>query len=77
MFIQVSKKLQQTEGDLERAEERAEMNEMKILELEEELKVRAKFLKILSKFAWELKDDGKLAKLFLLYNNPSLYVTVN
>ena len=31
--------LQQTEGDLERAEERAEMNEMKILELEEELKV--------------------------------------
>ena len=36
---QVSKKLAQTEGDLERAEERAEMNEMKILELEEELKV--------------------------------------
>ena len=35
----MSKKLQQTEADLERAEERAEMNEMKILELEEELKV--------------------------------------
>ena len=35
----MSKKLAQTEGDLERAEERAEMNEMKILELEEELKV--------------------------------------
>ena len=38
-YDEVSKKLQQTEADLERAEERAEMNEMKILELEEELKV--------------------------------------
>ena len=43
MCAQVSKKLQQTEGDLERAEERAEMNEMKILELEEELKVNFNF----------------------------------
>merc|ERR1712109_415959 len=44
-YDEVSKKLQTTEGDLERAEERAEMNEMKILELEEELKVVATNLK--------------------------------
>ena len=42
-YDEVSKKLQQTEADLERAEERAEMNEMKILELEEELKVLKMF----------------------------------
>merc|ERR1712200_357178 len=38
-YDEVSKKLQVTESDLERAEERGEMGETKIMELEEELKV--------------------------------------
>merc|ERR1711902_341136 len=39
--------LQQVEGDLERAEERAEVGEIKIVELEEELRVVANNLKSL------------------------------
>ena len=38
-YDEVSKKLQAIEADLERAEERGEMGETKIMELEEELKV--------------------------------------
>ena len=38
-YDEVSKKLQAIETDLERAEERGEMGETKIMELEEELKV--------------------------------------
>merc|ERR1712054_595256 len=38
-YDEVSKKLQITEGELEKAEERGENGEMKIMELEEELKV--------------------------------------
>ena len=72
MFIQVSKKLQQTEGDLERAEERAEMNEMKILELEEELKVRAKFLKFSVNLHGNLRMMGKLQNFFYSTTIPSL-----
>merc|ERR1712119_21903 len=41
------KKLAQTESDLERAEERAEVGEIKIVELEEELRVVANNLKSL------------------------------
>ena len=40
-YDEVSKKLQITEGELEKAEERGENGEMKIMELEEELKVVA------------------------------------
>ena len=43
----MSKKLQVIETDLERAEERGEMGETKIMELEEELKVVANNLKSL------------------------------
>ena len=43
----MSKKLQAIEADLERAEERGEMGETKIMELEEELKVVANNLKSL------------------------------
>merc|ERR1712192_232387 len=46
-YDEVSKKLQVTESDLERAEERGEMGETKILELEEELRVVANNLKSL------------------------------
>merc|ERR1712156_1056529 len=46
-YDEVSKKLQVTESDLERAEERGEMGETKIMELEEELKVVATNLKSL------------------------------
>merc|ERR1711892_1599649 len=35
-YDEVSKRLQQVEGDLERAEERAEVGEIKIVELEQE-----------------------------------------
>merc|ERR1712117_462333 len=44
---EVAKKLQQCEADLERAEERAETGETKIMELEEELRVVANNLKSL------------------------------
>merc|ERR1712244_14357 len=44
---EVAKRLQQVEGDLERAEERAETGEIKIVELEEELRVVANNLKSL------------------------------
>merc|ERR1712058_67248 len=43
----VQKKLAQTEADLERTEERAEVGEIKIVELEEELRVVANNLKSL------------------------------
>ena len=43
----MSKKLQAIEADLERAEERGEMGETRIMELEEELKVVANNLKSL------------------------------
>jgi tropomyosin-1 len=43
----VAKKLQQCDADLERAEERADTGETKIMELEEELRVVANNLKSL------------------------------
>ena len=46
-YDEVQKKLGQTETDLERAEERAEVGEIKIVELEEELRVVANNLKSL------------------------------
>merc|ERR1712172_429527 len=46
-YDEVQKKLGQTEADLERAEERAEVGEIKIVELEEELRVVANNLKSL------------------------------
>ena len=41
-YDEVAKKLQMVEGDLDRAEERAETGESKIIELEEELRVVGK-----------------------------------
>ena len=38
-YDEIAKKLQMVEGDLDRAEERAETGESKIIELEEELRV--------------------------------------
>merc|ERR1712130_338364 len=46
-YDEVFKKIQVTEADLERAEERGELGETKIMELEEELKVVATNLKSL------------------------------
>merc|ERR1712215_160384 len=46
-YEEVQKKLAATEGELERAEERAETGEIKIVELEEELRVVANNLKSL------------------------------
>merc|ERR1711922_67381 len=46
-YEEVQKKLVQTEADLERTEERAEVGEIKIVELEEELRVVANNLKSL------------------------------
>merc|ERR1712004_573115 len=46
-YDEVAKRLQQVESELERAEERAETGEMKIIELEEELRVVANNLKSL------------------------------
>merc|ERR1719516_30872 len=46
-YEEVSKKLLQCDGDLEKAEERADTGETKILELEEELRVVANNLKSL------------------------------
>ena len=39
-YDEVARKLAMVEGDLQRAEERANAGEMKIVDLEEELKVR-------------------------------------
>ena len=47
MFVQVARKLAMVEADLERAEERAETGESKIVELEEELRVVGNNLKSL------------------------------
>ena len=41
-YDEIAKKLQMVEGDLDRAEERAETGESKIIELEEELRVVGK-----------------------------------
>ena len=46
-YDEVARKLLQVEADLERAEERAEVGETKILELEEELRVVANNLRSL------------------------------
>merc|ERR1712154_350627 len=46
-YDEVAKKLANCESDLEKAEERADTGEMKILELEEELRVVANSLKSL------------------------------
>merc|ERR1712095_197918 len=46
-YDEVQKRLQQVESELERAEERAETGEVKIIELEEELRVVANNLKSL------------------------------
>ncbi len=46
-YDEVAKRLQQCEAELERAEERAETGETKIMELEEELRVVANNLKSL------------------------------
>merc|ERR1711963_341722 len=46
-YEEVQKRLQQVESELERAEERAETGELKIIELEEELRVVATNLKSL------------------------------
>ena len=46
-FVQVARKLAMVEADLERAEERAETGESKIVELEEELRVVGNNLKSL------------------------------
>merc|ERR1711993_200288 len=46
-YDEVQKRLQQVESELERAEERAETGELKIIELEEELRVVATNLKSL------------------------------
>ena len=46
-FAQVARKLAMVEADLERAEERAETGESKIVELEEELRVVGNNLKSL------------------------------
>ena len=47
LIIQVARKLAMVEADLERAEERAETGESKIVELEEELRVVGNNLKSL------------------------------
>ena len=47
LFAQVARKLAMVEADLERAEERAETGESKIVELEEELRVVGNNLKSL------------------------------
>eukprot|EP00091_Calanus_sinicus_P007058 TRINITY_DN1793_c0_g1_i1.p1 TRINITY_DN1793_c0_g1~~TRINITY_DN1793_c0_g1_i1.p1 ORF type:complete len:161 (-),score=54.74 TRINITY_DN1793_c0_g1_i1:266-748(-) len=46
-YEEVQRRLQQVEGELERAEERADVGEIKIVELEEELRVVADNLKSL------------------------------
>ena len=43
-YDEIARKLQMVEGDLERAEERAETGESKIIELEEELRVVGKMV---------------------------------
>ena len=47
VLVQVARKLAMVEADLERAEERAETGESKIVELEEELRVVGNNLKSL------------------------------
>ena len=47
IIVQVARKLAMVEADLERAEERAETGESKIVELEEELRVVGNNLKSL------------------------------
>ena len=62
ILIQVARKLAMVEADLERAEERAETGESKIVELEEELRVVGNNLKSL-----EVSEE-KVSLLLLLFS---------
>ncbi len=57
-YDEVAKRLQQCEAELERAEERAETGETKIMELEEELRVVANNLKSLEVRITEWERKG-------------------
>ena len=63
LIVQVARKLAMVEADLERAEERAETGESKIVELEEELRVVGNNLKSLEvseeKVSFFLLDERK------------------
>ncbi len=58
IFSQVARKLAMVEADLERAEERAETGESKIVELEEELRVVGNNLKSLEVSEEKVRDQG-------------------
>ena len=66
--IQVARKLAMVEADLERAEERAETGESKIVELEEELRVVGNNLKSL-----EVSEEKVISHIF----NILLKLSVN
>ena len=70
-MLQVARKLAMVEADLERAEERAETGESKIVELEEELRVVGNNLKSL-----EVSEEKvNRTYLFLLLFNDSISFT--
>ena len=63
-YDEVAKKLAQVEGELERAEERAETGETKIMELEEELRVvgnNLKSLEVSEEVARKLTEAGMVS----------------
>ena len=67
ILIQVARKLAMVEADLERAEERAETGESKIVELEEELRVVGNNLKSL-----EVSEE-KVSFFFHISNEEKIY----
>ena len=69
-YYQVARKLAMVEADLERAEERAETGESKIVELEEELRVVGNNLKSLEVSEEKVCNRTKSSKqqLFLRRN---------
>jgi chromosome segregation ATPase len=69
-YDEVAKRLQQCETELERAEERAENGETKIMELEEELRVVANNLKSLeaSNLPFSTVPKCRNEKTFITWN---------
>ena len=79
-YDEVARKLAMVEGDLERAEERAEGGESKIVDLEEELRVigeNLKALEVAEEKAQQREEEYKKQIKVLIYYNIYSKSTVN
>ena len=74
-YDEVARKLAMVEGDLQRAEERAESGENKIVDLEEELRVigeNLKALEVAEEKAQQREEEYKKQVTYLFYRDELL-----